>query len=534
MFAFYIDRARDILKRRLGLYSIILILISILVLGIELLVPGIIKIDGPYIYFRYAQNLLDGYGFTWNRNFHPSYGITSVAYVYVVAFFRILMPDTSPSGVLTTASSIIGFLTLPFIPFLINKIVGDLDFKKLFLAGLTIPYLIFFGSYTFHSLNGLETILSFTGNLFFIYTVYNAARLQTTRAIFTATVSAFIIYFIRSDNAIYMFLFPYLIFYYAFEVDRKTVKLFYGYLIFFVLVDVIIKYYYFHLIVPLTLFVRLSGYSQKFLSSAEWNTIEYVRIFLINALPFIIILLFTYSSSKKKILLPFIIPLLLTCFCFFFFIHNNGYQARYFFPSLPFIIVPAFLSLFKFMDDEEKIVKFKEKNYYIIGLVVVLIISAFIIEPFYSNSLAKSSSEYNLNKKEKIKLPLIGNWEAGEKFSDYLKKFPKNMKIAAGEPGYIGAYNPGLRIIDLTGNQDKEIAINHEIIDYLIKEKPVMIWMPEWSNRGLNNELLMSKKFHDNYIFIPGAFNYGLAISRENPTLAKSILSDLRNIYRRD
>src|SRR6187551_1015726 len=67
--------------------------------------------DDAYMFFRYAQNLVNTQQFVWNLGEAPIYGPTSIPFVYVVALFIEIIPAIKSNFLLPIVSWLFGLWT---------------------------------------------------------------------------------------------------------------------------------------------------------------------------------------------------------------------------------------------------------------------------------------------------------------------------------------------------------------------------------------------------------------------------------------
>jgi len=115
--------------------------------------------DDAYMVTRYARHWLDGHGFCWNIGDGPSYGITSPAYLFLVTAVMGLTgwPDARVLTVVSYGCGLLAALTLVRLGFRVFREMGG---RGSWLPLLTIPLIVSFPSFRFHSLTGMETTLS--------------------------------------------------------------------------------------------------------------------------------------------------------------------------------------------------------------------------------------------------------------------------------------------------------------------------------------------------------------------------------------
>src|SRR5436309_1282910 len=65
--------------------------------------------DDAYMYIRYANNILKGYGYSWNPDGHATYGCTDIVFTFMVALLRRCFPYLSDERTLLLCSSVSGY-----------------------------------------------------------------------------------------------------------------------------------------------------------------------------------------------------------------------------------------------------------------------------------------------------------------------------------------------------------------------------------------------------------------------------------------
>jgi hypothetical protein len=75
--------------------------------------------DDSFIIYRYAENLANGYGFSWNYNGIPEFGFTSYLHTILIASGIKLGFDPIPFG--NTITVISGIITIIVVGFIVRE-----------------------------------------------------------------------------------------------------------------------------------------------------------------------------------------------------------------------------------------------------------------------------------------------------------------------------------------------------------------------------------------------------------------------------
>jgi len=119
--------------------------------------------DDAYMFSRYAQNLLNGYGFTWNAGMSSTYGPTSIPYVFIVTLFMRFVPLES-NFLMPTISWIIGLMVLALLG---NAALTQTRKSSLPIATAALGCVIWIAIspfFIYHATTGMDTTLSMLAN----------------------------------------------------------------------------------------------------------------------------------------------------------------------------------------------------------------------------------------------------------------------------------------------------------------------------------------------------------------------------------
>ena len=115
-------------------------------------------IDDAFIFYRYSDNIANGFLFSWNYDGEKEFGFTSYLYTIVVALGIKLGLDPI---IFSKAVTVFSGISIMFLVGYALKIFTDNKFKLYLLASLPLAFTPYFA---FHSVIGMETI--FFGALF--------------------------------------------------------------------------------------------------------------------------------------------------------------------------------------------------------------------------------------------------------------------------------------------------------------------------------------------------------------------------------
>ncbi len=131
-------------------------------------------VDDAYIFFRYAENIVDGYGFVWNINEQPIEGYSSFLYLTVLIFAKLLTID------LELFSIIFGVLTSTitlYFTFLIYQLIYNNQEDSELAKIITVVIIAISPAFLYWSVTGMET--SFY-SMFLLLTIYYFLKLPNS------------------------------------------------------------------------------------------------------------------------------------------------------------------------------------------------------------------------------------------------------------------------------------------------------------------------------------------------------------------
>ena len=498
--------------------------------------------DDAYMFLRYAKHWLSGMGFSWNPDEGPVYGITSVSHLLLVTAVRGLtdLPDTF---VLISISLLAGLASVACL-----TIMGFTFFKQLgryYLPLLVIPSMVLGEAFVYHSKTGMETTLALLFNSVLAAMVFLLAEKRLTKYLILSLIAAYASFITRPDSGLYCLLFPPLL---LITDDKRNWKLSLRYVVGFVAllcIDLLFKKAMFGDFLPLPYFSKSSGFYLGYIGTEQWSPVKATLIFLRQSLPYILVIVFCASRMVTSRLIAILLPVFLS-FSYYATVNQiMGYQARYYYPALPFLILAAFIAANSYAE-KHSVAPHSQFRLSIIrpiiALSLIIILTSPVIEKIsvkvWQNKIIEKPKHFKVERKYTTaaaqKLPSIGWYDSMRGIDSLLSHLPSDVILACSEHGYIGSQHPEKTIIDMVGLHDKHIARYGFSVDYLFERKPDIIWLPHKDYTYIRKEIIDNKAFMEKYDFYPDAYEYGLAViknSRFSDDINRNLQKEFSRIY---
>jgi len=478
------------------------------------------QFDDAYMFLRYAKHWLSGTGFSWNPTEGPAYGITSVSHLLAVTAVRALTNLPDPL-VLITISFFAGLASI-----VVLTMMGFVFFKQLrryWAPLLIIPYMVLGPLFSYHSKTGMETTLSLLFNSVFAFAVLYFTERRSKTSLVLCLVTAYISFLTRPDIGLYCLLLPPLFIIAADLRHWRQGLLYVGSFAMLLCVDLLLKKVMFGDFLPLPFFSKSAGFYRGYLGSYKFNAAHETITFLRESLPYLFVMVTLVSRSTLSRLAAILLPIVLTFGYYATVMQIMGFFARYYYPSLPFFILGAFIATNSYLEDRfitpssQSNLRFSKA---FIAVLVLFVLTSPLVEAVSTEVWQKwliaepirfkALKHYTTHATER--LPIIGGWRAITEVDSLLRRLPPKISIASSEYGYIGSQHPDVAIIDLVGLNDRHIAHQGFSANYLFSRKPDIIWFPHPDYSYETKEILESKAFVENYDFYPDAYDYGLAV----------------------
>ena len=483
--------------------------------------------DDAYMFIRYANNLLAGYGHAWNPGGEQTFGSTSLTHLGVVTLLRACFGGLSNARLLLVASAIPAAALLAVLVVACAGLTRHrlLSGNYVLWGGLLVPALVLQEPFKYHLRSGMDTMLSTLCNALLIFVTMRLVVRPGTRRLIAVVAIAYLTYLTRPDNGIYSTLFPALcILLLVSGPRRKLLATFSVSMIAVLVVDLLVKRALLGTALPLPFYAKQHGAYEGYLGVPIWNPIVFMRTFFAVALPFVCIILFFIQRRELRMLSAFLVPVALT-FAYYFSVNQiMGFEARFYYPALPFFVVGAALLVdgwFLNAPEDGTV----GQGEFLLRLIVMLFVvlagrqatySTYLIYDrlFEEPSAGPPSRRYEIT--AATPLPDPGWEDTAQQMAMIAQRAPKGTKIALSEYGLVGAAAPQVTMIDVVGLHDKYFALNGFSAEELFRREPDLIWFPHSHYTRMVRDILDSDEFWDRYLYYPGAFALGLAIRKDS------------------
>jgi arabinofuranosyltransferase len=432
--------------------------------------------DDSYISYRYAMNLSEGYGLTWNTTEAPTEGYTNLLLVLVLAPFINMGLDPLFITRLLSMGAIIGIITILF------RAVKYQNNSSLIIATLVVSIFLLSPATSGLYLVGLETVIY----AFFLLVTFlagsNFINYKTTKYSVIFSLLLFFTFLIRPE--VFM-IYPVAVLVYLFY--RRSLRnpplkpLVLGAVFLFILVGTYLlwKLYYFGDVLPNPFYIKAAGgslISEIGMKSAISFLTKHGFLIGLTVVSFIL----NYKVDNKDLNQwnqVLILGLFFGILNIAFFVHTDtlmDIQGRFLYPLLPILIyinIPILTRIFGIITNKSK------KN---ISLTpVVFIAFLIVITPYFLKKLPYniySVMSSNANKHDNSLM------QKEYYIAKKLSSFPniKQTKIAFGDAGVLPYFSQAIWL-DTVGLNDTFISRNkntEKIVNYLFRWDADMIIMP--------------------------------------------------------
>ncbi len=493
--------------------------------------------DDAYMFYRYAYNLHHFHAIEWNAGGPHTYGTTSLPWMVIVTAFSYL--PLSPTIVLSLASTLFFIAAVVLLAYVLSKNARSPIFQNFWhIFPALLLSLIASGSFLHNVIGGMETMLSLLANSILCFLVWKVVDGNSeNRIILALSGGAFFAYLVRPESGICDLLTPTLAIFLLGKQNRLSrIALFGSVASGLILLQILACKMYFGSALPLSFYAKSTHISPVVYKPWPHNFYNFFGLAVI----YLAIIFLVGHKKHLRLLVAFFLSPFLTFLYLSQVTQLTGEYSRYYCPFLPYFIIPAFILLDEYLHAEIPI----STREFIPRFFMVAVIVSFATQPYggeivahltYLELRAQRENGYSTMRsfvppnstlpEMPWKQDLIG-------FSnDVACDLPVGVKIAAGEDGYLSAQCQHLDIVDMSGLNDTVIAHTGFSANYILKQHPDIIWMPNpvffihWYHA-----LFMNPQFQQQYDFIPGAFNFGMAIRKDSP-YRPQILAVLRHAW---
>ncbi len=492
-------------------------------------------IDDAFTYVRYADNLLAGYGFTWNRGQPPVHGCTSVPYTFLVAGARaVLGPRVEAATLLRLMSTACGLLAIGALCLaVLRSLVRDV--WPPVVAGAVVAALLCLDPLLWiHASSGMETMLALASTAALIATVEWTARAAGTARLALLAAVSYLAYAIRPDSGPYALGFPALYLGLVRPRTGRSVLLFTAVFSAALAADVALRIHVFGDPLPLPVYAKRPGFFQGYVGAVEWNPVDLMALFALMASPWIAALLLTAGRAHARLLVSHLLPVAAVFGVLGCLTQIMGGAARFYVPALPFLVVPAAVCL----EDAQRAVRSspgRGLRWRLGALALTALVAAGVLRPVRT-AVEGHIEQPRLSpscRDAAVRGPLPDlTWaEATWAVMDLCDGVPDGTSIAASEYGRLAATHPELTVIDLVGLHDPVIAHEGFSADRLMARRPQLIWFPHHHYTGIRRDIVAHPRFAAEYLYAPCAYGYGLAVRADEEALTDLVRRHLSRTY---
>lgn len=485
--------------------------------------------DDAYMFYRYALNIRQGLGISWNPDGVPTYGMTSLPWVFVVLPFT-LLPITAGHALQLT-SWIVGALAIGTLAGCVARHASShwLRTPAVAFAAVGLP-LVLNPVFTFHLATGMDTVLSILANTVLVCALVGYLERPAIRGAFAVGALVFVAVFVRPDSgicamgsaALAWLILP----------GKKRWSDLWG-LCFLPLAlmgaDLLACKEYFEAPLPLGFYAK-SLHSYAGFQNGE-NAVGYAYMGASVAAPFLGALAVTTVGRTQWLRLAvFVLPVIATVGYLLTVRQVMGFGGRYYVPLIPYAVIPALLQV------DATLVASQTRPLRRIALGVVGAAAIFLaLRPI---ELHWESQYRAWVIPPPIAFPALPgdplpayNWIKEPDIVGIIARLPAGAVVAASEVGYLGALAPRATLIDLVGLNDTRIGLKGFSMDDLMARAPDLIWLPQEHYTGLLATMLEDPRLFERYIVVGHAFNFGIAI-RCDSALREDLEDGIRKAWR--
>lgn len=481
--------------------------------------------DDAYMFLRYAHNLLDGHGLRWNRGEVPVYGATSLPHVLVVALVRRLPFAFSEAAVLQISSGVAAVLLVVALALTCARFARhpSLHRQGWFWGALLVSLLAYTEPFQFHAHSGMDTMLAALANTVLVFASLALAETPTVRRAVATGCAAYVAYLVRPDNALYALFVPPLCLALCqpLAASRRALVAFAAALTTLGAIDLVLKAAYLGTPVPLGFWVKRPHYYAGFAGEYTWNPLWFLSVFVAGTWAFIGAL-FVFTTRRSARLVLALLSLVVVTFAALFNVNQiMGHLGRFYFPSLPFVVVAAALAVDRFFLPPLEVTA-PALVARLGGAVILLLGGAWALDAAGARYQARAATQSlaslgGFHVAARQPLPELDSWTASEEIGRFARNAPMGTRFALSEHGLVGALAPDAVIIDVLGLHDVDFARHGFRAAELWRRAPEVIWMPHPDHTQMIRDILDSSRFWIDYDFYPDAFTYGVALRRDGP-----------------
>jgi hypothetical protein len=497
---------------------------------------GTFAFDDAFAFYRYADHVLNGYGLAWNPNGPQTFGCTSLLYALWVAALRVLA-DLPPWRLLVVGSFVSALLAVAVMGLGCARAArGRPWHRRVVGCGFVCLCLLPQSAFLFHVKTGMDTTTAILTNALLALVVVEARFGQSYRRVIVGAVLAYLTYLARPDNLLYAALFPAAWLVLCPDTDSGTpgrrwrgLGLFGAVLGGLVVLDAAAKTRIFGNPLPLPFYAKSGDFYSGYLGASKWNPVYSTQKFLLSEAPALAFLTLTVGRQSWRLILALLIPCVLTFAYLGTVIQIMGFEARFYYPALPFVLAAAYLALNRRLAQARKsgwrarLTDLGPRLAVLAALGLVVFPGGDKAAEWYDAYCHRQYPDLRVPEvyRAAVALPSLGWTTSMRAMVDLTQRCPVQTVWAMSEHGVVGAMSPNVTIIDLAGLHDRHTLTGQPMAAYALAQRPDVIWFPHADYTGMISALETSRALAEDYDYWPGAFDYGLAVRKQSPLRAE-------------
>jgi hypothetical protein len=477
--------------------------------------------DDAYMFMRYAHNVQHGLGYSWNPDGVHTYGPTSLLWAFVTFVLSFL-----PTGSWTQLLIGSGLCSIGAAVAMAWAVSANArtSFMRRLVYVLPLVVVPLAGSAVFENnqFNGMETMLGMTLCAVFLGL---ALRWREGRAHPAAVgAAALLLLLARPESGLVGLLVPVLLWWFI-QGERPalgSLLAVYGVFLGGAAIELSACKLYFGTPVPLSVYLKGKAAYEGY--SGIWHPELLLVMFLNGCQAFLITLVLLLRRTDWRLLLCCLLPAVAVFGYLQTVTQIMGFNARYFAPYIPLVVIPALLLLDRRLADGDWLPTHLQRMRGAVAVVTVgllVLLSSAAVQSKIRHFEHKTRTEYveaQLTVDATQTLPKTSWQEMMMSITnDLLVPLPAGGTYAASEVGYLGERVPHATVIDLAGLNDMNIARHGFHMDDLLRRKPDLIWMPHSDYTYLRGVMLSDPDLLAAYDVYAGAGNYGIALRKDSP-----------------
>ena len=488
-----------------------------------------LNFDDAYMFARYAANIRHGLGLSWNLDGAHTYGETAPLWGIVVLGLSYL--PLAPWNMLTLGSWLCSILAVAGIAW---ACAANARSEFLSSTWRVLPLVVLpladTPIFIAHQVNGMETMLATL-----LVGVFAGLALRWRRGSVRSellAVAGLLLFLARPEAALAVVMLPLSLHFLlpGPALPKRSALTFFAVFFAGILLDLLACKLYFHTALPLSFYMK-SRHGYEGYRSA-WHPELFLLDFFAGCKLYLVVLVLFARRADWRLIACFFVPALIVFAYLGTVTQIMGYNARYYFPYLAFIIVPALLVVDRWVAAGVPTAAQWPRNSLLLRSAAAVILMAGLM---LSTSQTVQTSIRRMEARQQFvyeparleiaahaPLPEQGWGETTAAVTDrLLATLPAGSTVAATEVGYLGSRAPAINVIDLAGLNDTDIALHGFDAERLLKRKPDVIWMPHTDYTWQRGLLLSDPRLLAEYNVYAQAAGYGIAIRKDSPFRAQ-------------